>query len=263
MTLQDVITSLLNRLGHGRQSDTLSQEEIQHWPAPALNLLLEEKLITPTALAQAITCPGCPENCFKPVKSFTVKLGDPPRYFIVCDETDYMGKIALPIEQLQQWQINDKLLATWLMKKLQLRTIAHPPKVIGESVIGSILNDHFHCHIGLSRVEALSLKVNQLKIPLIDVLFVEDDQLMIDTAAIKSLAKQSLSVTPKEYKSSVIEREAGKLKTKAMYANWQKAYRQLLKARPGNSDVWYSLQLAKKPIALGRSANTIRRHMKG
>ena len=263
MILQDVIASLLNRLGHGQQSDTLSQEEIQHWPSPALALLLEEKLIATAALAQVITCPGCPENCFKPVKTLTVKLGDPPRHFIACDETDYIGKIAIRIEQLQQWQINDKLLANWLLKKLKLRTIANPPKVIGESVIGSILNDHYHCHIGLSTVAVLSLKVNQLKIPLIDVLFVEDDQLIIDTAAIKSLAKQSHSVTPKEYKPSVVKRETRKLETEAMYADWQKAYRQLLKARPGNSDVWYSLQLAKKPIAVGRNANTIRRHMKG
>ena len=262
MTLQNVITSLLNRLGHGRQGDTLSQEEIQHWPAPALILLLEEKLITPTALAQAITCPGCPENCFKPVKSFTVKLGDPPHYFIACDETDYMGKIAIRTEQLQQWQINDKLLATWLLNKLQLRTIANPPKSIGELVIGSILNDHFHCHIGLSTVEALSLKVNQLKIPLIDVLFVEDNQLIIDTAAIKSLAKQSLSVTPKEYKHSVVKRETRKLETEAMYANWQKAYRELKRKHPKMNDTWMSKQIAKIDIAQNRDSETIRKKMK-
>ena len=50
MILQDVIASLLNRLGHGQQSDTISQEEIQHWPSPALALLLEEKLIATAAL---------------------------------------------------------------------------------------------------------------------------------------------------------------------------------------------------------------------
>ena len=262
MILQDVIASLLNRLGHGQQSDTLSQEETQHWPSPALALLLEEKLIAPAALAQVITCPGCPENCFKPVKTLTIKLGDPPRYFIACDETNYMGKIAIRIEQLQQWQINDKLLANWLLKKLKLRTIANPPKVIGESVIGSILNDHYHCHIGLSTVAVLSLKVNQLKIPLIDVLFVEDDQLIIDTAAIKSLAKQSHSVTPKEYKPSVVKRETRKLETEAMYADWQKAYRELKRKHPKMNDTWISKQIAKIDIAQNRDSETIRKKMK-
>jgi hypothetical protein len=46
-----------------------------------------------------------------------------------------------------------------------------------------------------------------------------------------------------------------------MYATWQKAYRALLKKSPGKSDVWYSQQIAKTPIAQGRDASTIKKNL--
>ena len=46
-----------------------------------------------------------------------------------------------------------------------------------------------------------------------------------------------------------------------MYASWQKAYRALCKKSPGKSDVWYSQQIAKTPVAKGRDATTIKKHM--
>jgi hypothetical protein len=48
-----------------------------------------------------------------------------------------------------------------------------------------------------------------------------------------------------------------------MYERWRKAYRDLKKKHGRKmSDVWYSRQLAKRDIADGRSADTIRKHMK-
>ena len=60
---------------------------------------------------------------------------------------------------------------------------------------------------------------------------------------------------------STVKREARKLDTQAMYASWQKAYRDLLKKSPGKSDVWYANQIAKKPISQGRNASTIKKHV--
>ena len=57
-------------------------------------------------------------------------------------------------------------------------------------------------------------------------------------------------------------REAGKLETKALHERWRKEYRALKKRRPEMSDVWYSQQIAKMGSAEGRSAETIRKHMK-
>jgi hypothetical protein len=63
------------------------------------------------------------------------------------------------------------------------------------------------------------------------------------------------------YTPNNARREVGKLNTQAMHEGWQKEYRKLKKSRPDMSDVWYSQQIAKMPVADGRSAETIRKHM--
>ena len=59
-----------------------------------------------------------------------------------------------------------------------------------------------------------------------------------------------------------VRREARKLNTQSMQAKWQKEYRKLKKSRQSMSDVWYSQRIAGMDIADGRSAETIRKHMK-
>jgi hypothetical protein len=62
---------------------------------------------------------------------------------------------------------------------------------------------------------------------------------------------------------STVKRDARKLATQAMYANWQKAYRSLRKRNPSKSNVWFSLRIAKdkKLNPLGRDASTIKKNM--
>ena len=64
------------------------------------------------------------------------------------------------------------------------------------------------------------------------------------------------------YIRSDVKREARKLDTQAMYKEWQKEFRSLLRKRPDMSDVRCSRQIAKMRIAQGRHAETIRKKMK-
>ena len=63
------------------------------------------------------------------------------------------------------------------------------------------------------------------------------------------------------YSPSNARRETRKLDTKALHESWRKEYRAFKKRHPGMSEVWYSQQIAKKDVAKGRSAETIRKHM--
>lgn len=263
MTLQEVIVSFLQRLGHGLQSDTISFDEVRQWPPDALSILLEEKIIEPAPPSNEIVCSGCPENCFKPVHILPGKHGKSARHFIACDENDYMGKIAVRPEQLQQWQITNQQLAVWIAKKLGLRSIS-APKVSGEIPIGLMLNEKYRCQVALITSGIVSLRINQLSIPIVDIVYAKDRQVCIDQTAIESLANQGLSTAPKsEYQPSTVKREARKLETQSMYTDWQKAYRQLKREYPKMSDSWISKKIAKMSISQGRDSETIRKNMKG
>lgn len=61
---------------------------------------------------------------------------------------------------------------------------------------------------------------------------------------------------------STVRREARKLATQALYKEWQKAYRAVIRERPDMSGVWYSRHIAKLSIAQKRNPETIRKHMK-
>ncbi|MEW6290681.1 MAG: hypothetical protein ACOY4W_00780 [Thermodesulfobacteriota bacterium] len=74
--------------------------------------------------------------------------------------------------------------------------------------------------------------------------------------------KNISAATSQPSPSSSIRREARKLDTKAMYKSWQKSYQSLKGKHPNMSDVWYSQQIAKKDIAHGRNAVTIKKQMK-
>jgi hypothetical protein len=69
-----------------------------------------------------------------------------------------------------------------------------------------------------------------------------------------------IEATPDKPKAS--RRESRKKKTRAMYKSWQKAFQNYKKSHPEKSDTWYSIQIARLPIARNSSSETIRKHMK-
>jgi hypothetical protein len=72
MTLVDVFNSLLQRLGDGQKSGIIGFNEVLHWPEGDLDYFLNEKLIEVANPAQSIECPGCPEACFKHVRTVPI-----------------------------------------------------------------------------------------------------------------------------------------------------------------------------------------------
>ncbi|NTW87649.1 MAG: hypothetical protein HGB26_00655 [Desulfobulbaceae bacterium] len=111
-------------------------------------------------------------------------------------------------------------------------------------------------HIDLSYLQAAGLfalrNIVQIEV---------EDALDFSLVALNSDAPVQESAD-KRYKKSEVKREARKLDTQTMYANWQKKYRELKRSKPGNSDRWYAMQIAKMDIASGRDVETIRKNMK-
>ena len=78
---------------------------------------------------------------------------------------------------------------------------------------------------------------------------------------IRQLVDSATTADPRHTPSNA-RREARKLDTQARHERWRKAYRDLKKKHPKMSDVWCSQQIAKGELGDGRSADTIRKHMK-
>jgi len=107
----------------------------------------------------------------------------------------------------------------------------------------------------------LLLVAGENKMPMAELIEFHDGRYLLAGALTRQLVDAATTADPR-HTPTIVKREARKLDTQAMYESWQKAYRSLLRDKPGKSNVWYSQQIAKKDIAQGRDASTIRKHMK-
>ena len=107
----------------------------------------------------------------------------------------------------------------------------------------------------------LALVVGNNKVPVAELIEFHDGEYSLDADMIRRLV-DATTTADNRYTPSDVKREANKLETQKQYQAWQKAYRALKRKRPGMSDVWYSLQIAKTDNPNNRDAETIRKHMK-
>jgi hypothetical protein len=151
MTLVEVFNSLLQRLGDGQKSGIIGFNEVLHWPEGALDYFFNEKLIEAANPAQSIECPGCPEACFKHVRTVPIS-GQLPLYVIPCDETDYTGNVQIASDYLRQWRISPTQVAAWFASRLSLR---HPTSInsVEEGILLGLIS------FGKSAIE-LALVIN-------------------------------------------------------------------------------------------------------
>lgn len=262
MTLADVLQGILQRLGP--EGDTvLASEQVRRWPKGATEALQEAGWVVPIAAATMVECSGCEENCFKPVHVLPARHGQPVRAYVACDEPPAMGRVKIPLSRLRQWQVTDAQLARWLTGALELKGNPERDQASGVFTLGNLQGKKRMGVLQFDSVAPVSLKVSGHAIPLSEVVNFEGNRPIIDRTGILGMVDlPPVSEAAGRRPTSTARREARKLDTQAMHERWQKAYRVLKRKHRDKSDVWCSLQIAKTDNPQGRSAETIRKHMK-
>jgi hypothetical protein len=261
MSLDEAFQELLNYLS-GQKDYTIAWEQARHWPEGLLDALLKASLLKQATPATTVECTGCYEHCFMPVHVLPVHNGQPGRAFIACDRRDDMGRVKIPFERLQQWQLSQVQLARWLSLELGFKT-----KPVGDNSsrvfkLGSLQGKKRLGVLELDFADGVLLKAAGHSLPLFEAIAFDSDLPKVDRNTVLSMVDLQPSPEPSErYQPSIARREARKLDTQAMYKSWQKEYRKLKRTKPNKSDVWYSQQIAKMEIALGRDTETIRKQM--
>ncbi len=262
MPYNAILSSLLAELEAVGSSVTIQWDKAQEWPVDALNRLLKVKVLTPAKTAQSIECKACEHRCYKEITWQAYE--DRDRAFIICEEPDMqtlMGRMLVPVEQLQQWKISLEQLARVIAGLLGFDSnIKH--KAGQENIqLGMLKGSKGRRSVTLNS-KMLSLEVNGYEMPLRELLYFENDELLIDRARVDDCLNRSSSKEGKQYSPSTDKREARMLKTQAMYQDWRDEYQKQMKKHPTKGDVWISNQIAKMSIAQGRGSETIRKNMK-
>jgi hypothetical protein len=261
MTPQAALIELLARVGARNGAAVLvSTKELSEWPAAAVAAMKSQKLLAKARPAVSVGCPGCEQECVMSVH--TLPAG--PRggaSFIVCDKRSDINRVPVSAKRLMQWRCDAHAVCGFIAASLGLRRSDQHPAHAGLLNIGIASGDRRSQMLCLQPNGDLGLVVADNAVPLAELVGYRDGEYSVDGDMIRQLADSATTADPR-YTPSNARREARKLDTQAMYEDWRKAYRDLKKQRRNMFDVWYSRQIAKMDISNGRSADTIRRHMR-
>ncbi|OIN91396.1 MAG: hypothetical protein AUJ20_11270 [Comamonadaceae bacterium CG1_02_60_18] len=259
MAAQAALIELLARVGAQGGAVLVTAAELAQWPAPAAAALKKQKLLTRASPAASAVCPGCANECVMPVHTLARADGTAAS-FIVCDKRDDTNRVTVAADQLLQWRCDVPALCQFVAAGLDVRQSTQLSSSDTLINIGMLRGDKRTQMLALRLQHELALTAGNSTIPLADLVTFVDDSFGVDAAVVRQMVDTAPPADPR-HTPSTARREVRKLETETMYASWQKAYRALRKKNPGKSVVWYSQQLAKTPLAQGRNASTIKKHM--
>jgi len=260
MTPAEVLDELLRRVTAAGGKAIITGNELTRWPDEAVHALKKQNLMVKTKPALSANCSGCEEGCSMPVHIMPTVSGHNTAC-IICDKRDDVHRVAVSIDTLEQWQISYNHIARFVASALALR---YNGSNIADGTLlelGIVKGSKKVQMLALSLTGDLALVAGDKRLSLLDVVGFSENAYGVDTDLIKHLVDTSSTGDPR-YTPGKVKQEARKLNTQAMYETWHKAYRVLKKDKPGKTDSWYSQQIAKRDIAQGRDAETIRKRMK-
>lgn len=261
MTPQDALIELLGRVGAGNGTAVfVSAEELSQWPAAAVAAMKSQTLLVKARPAVSVVCPGCERECVMAVHTLQ-RAGGVVASFVVCDKRSDINRVPVSTLRLTQWRCDAEAVCAFIAANLGLRRSGQPPADSGLLNIGMATGDKRSQMLCLRVDGDLALVAGNNAIPLAELVGFTDGEYSVDRLMIRRLVNSATTADPR-YTPSNARLETRKLGTQAMYQGWQKAYRELKKRRPKMSAVWYAKQIANQDIAVGRSADTIRKHMK-
>ena len=260
MTPDFVLAELLGRVAATWGSRTLlTAQELATWPPEAVSALYQQKLLRRAQPARSTVCPGCERECAMPVQTVSRSRGDAD-CFVVCDKRDDINRVTIAPEYLTQWQCREEFVAGFIANSLSLQFSGKRIDAGGLLQVGMMTGRKRTQLLCLgSEQPQLNIVVGSNRIPVVDVLGFEDDQYVINAERLRDMVDAATG--DPRHAPSTARREVRKLETAAMYEEWRKAYRALRQRKPGQSDVWYSRQIARMDIAQGRSPDTIRKNI--
>lgn len=264
MTPQAALLELLSRVGANPSGAVLINDaELSGWPSKVVTALKTQHLLAKARPASSAICPGCEDDCVMPVHVIPAESKRPARAFIACDKRSDTSRVPVPLASLTQWQCGVDAVCGFIAASLGLRRSDKRAASSALLEIGIATGGKRSQMLCLQANGDLALVAGSNSQPLAEAVEYHDGAYSLDGTMIRQLV-DAATTTDNRYTPSNAKREARKLDTQAMYADWQKAYRDLHKKHKNKnmSETWYSQQIAKMDIAKGRDASTIKKHMK-
>jgi hypothetical protein len=260
MNNTQALSALLAHVDASDKPVLMGWDEVSQWPEGLLKQFIKLGLVAKDVNTKSLSCLGCEHHCTMDV----LLTEDANRAFIVCDHADlqsHMGRIAVPLERLQQWQLSAKKIAAYIAVTLGLDAKPTYSKETASYKLGMLKGKDGRRLVTLLE-QPLRLEIAGHVTQLEDILFFDGENLAFDIDRVQSILASTPKNVGKAYTPNTNKQDARKAATQTMYQNWRDEYQALLLKHPDKPDTWYSTQIAKLPIAQRKKPETIRKHMK-
>lgn len=228
----DVLPALLDRLAAGGDPALFSEQELAEWPHHALNQVKTAGLLTQTAPAASVTCPGCEEECAMPVEMATLASGT-LRPFVVCDKRDDTGRVPVPLAMLEQWQCSLRQIAEVVAKLLNVRRGTDDSNAMRADV-GVLKGAQNSAHVVLVLDRTLALEISGHRLVLADVLELGAGGLSIERRALLCCVDKPVA-SAGDAESAEHRRDRLKARVRAENAKGTKAFLKVVAEEEGIS----------------------------
>jgi len=264
MTFCPLIEQLLDRVGAAEDGVAwFTHHELSQHPTEMVQFLKHHQLLKRGREAKSVECHECEEHCIRPVESLRNAAGERV-YFLLCQLRSDTNRVRIERTRLIQWRTAIESIRSWVAEDLGLRLSDAQPAQPNHYPIGLFHGERRSQMVVLEHGNPLQLIIGDQAIPLLELILFEQEAPTLDRQLVAHRVDLATTADVR-YTPTTTRREAGKLKTEAMYEDWRRAYRKLRREHPNTTrypDTWIAKQIARMDIAQGREPETIRKQMK-
>ncbi|GFE91329.1 hypothetical protein [Steroidobacter agaridevorans] len=180
MTAPEPFTQLIARLGANQGAPVvISTQELTRWPEATLSLLKANGLLVRTRPAVSTVCSGCERECVMPV-DVAPNQSATPVAFIVCDKRRDINRVAVPLDNLEQWQATVDAVADLIAAVLALRRPLNHSREGGVWQLGLLRGVKHAGYVKLLVNGELTVAVGGHLLALSDLLELKGDHFIVD-----------------------------------------------------------------------------------
>jgi len=192
-----ILDWLLNQL-EASNGDTVSftTRELSAWPNPDRDLLQREGLITRAAASTHTICPGCEEQCSRPVEH--VRDGSEVFFFTVCDNRSDTNRVEIDSVDIDTWSCSGSSLAASIARHLDISPANNSTTPNNQLTIGLYRGEKHSSHVLLEFKDQAVITTAGRSTPAAELVWIKQGILYVDQHRLTTMVDNPVSAAGPE-----------------------------------------------------------------
>ena len=192
-----ILDCLFNRL-EASKGDTVAftASELSAWPSSDLDLLYSEGLITRASASTHTICPGCEEQCSRPVEH--VRDGSEVFFFTVCDKRSDTNRVEIDPSDIDTWSCSGSSLAASIARHLDISPANNSTTPNNQLTIGLYRGEKHSSHVLLEFKDQAVINTAGRSTPAAELVWIKQGFLYVDQHRLTAMVDNPVAAAGSE-----------------------------------------------------------------